>query len=85
METRLRMEIQALKIQNNLQEHEITSLKRMCKFYKDNCELFKKEWFDTQFRYNTYQLTKNIQQTSPDITKDGKNTANHGKTHVLRI
>ena len=84
-ETRLRMEIHALKIQLNLQEHEISSLKRMSKFYKDNCELFKKEWFDTQFRYNTYGLTKDSQQTSPYITKDCENTANHGKPHVLRI
>ena len=67
---RAQMEIQALKIQNNLLEHENASIKRMCKFYKDNCELFKKEWFDTQFRYNTYNLSKDIHQTSPRYTTD---------------
>ena len=84
-ENRLRMEIHALRIQNNLQEHEICSLKRMCKFYKDNCELFKNEWFDTQFRYNTYGLTKDLQQTIPYNTKDCGNTANNGKPNVIIV
>ena len=64
------MELQMFKINNNLLEQENASLKRMCKFYKDNCELFKKEWFDTQFRYNTYGLTKDRQKTSPNNTTD---------------
>ena len=79
------MEIHALNIQNNLHKQEISSLKRMCKFYKDNCELFKNEWFDTQFRYNTYGFTKDIQKTSPYNTKDCGNTTNNGKPEVIIV
>ena len=87
------MEIHALRIQNNLQEHEICSLKRMCKFYKDNCELFKNEGFDTQFRYNSYGLTQDYpdytidtQKTCPNYTTDThKHTMINDKPSIVRI